>query len=88
LGRIVVKWRSSSVASFCSFSRSTIATTAASYLDGFYKHNQVMLEGATTKPAHRVSSNQSTVRIESGYMEPTEVNANHFAQLAGGWMSL
>jgi hypothetical protein len=28
------------------------------------------------------------VRIESGFMEPTEVNANRFASLAGGRMSL
>jgi len=28
------------------------------------------------------------VRIESGFMEPTEVNANRFAQLSGGPMSL
>jgi hypothetical protein len=28
------------------------------------------------------------VRIESGYMEPTDLKSNRFARLAGGHMSL
>jgi hypothetical protein len=28
------------------------------------------------------------VRIESGFMEPTEVNANRFVRLQGGLLSL
>jgi hypothetical protein len=31
---------------------------------------------------------RSAVRVELWVMEPTEVNANHFAQLDGGLMSL
>ena len=36
------------------------------------------------EPTFRVPA----VRVESGYMEPTEVNANRFASLVGGRMSL